>query len=104
MDVEYEGNVEATGEDVTVEPTESRRHFCALLDVGLVKTTTGNCVFGVLKRALDGGVDIPHNERRFTRFNKDSKQLDPEVHCKYIYGGHVATYMRTLMEDEPEKY
>ncbi|XP_024969687.1 60S ribosomal protein L5-like, partial [Cynara cardunculus var. scolymus] len=26
------------------------------------------------------------------------------VHRKYIYGRHVASYMRILMEDEPEKY
>ncbi|KAH1129728.1 hypothetical protein J1N35_001106 [Gossypium stocksii] len=104
MDAEYEGNVEATGEDYSVEPGESRRPFRALLDVGLVRTTTGNRVFGVLKGALDGGIDIPHGEKRFAGFNKDSKQLDPEVHRKYIYGGHVASYMRTLTEDEPEKY
>ncbi|KAK9222808.1 hypothetical protein WN944_011247 [Citrus x changshan-huyou] len=104
MDAEYEGNVEATGEDYSVEPTENRRPFRALLDVGLVKTTTGNRVFGALKGALDGGLDIPHSEKRFAGFSKDSKQLDAEVHRKYIYGGHVAAYMRTLMEDEPEKY
>ncbi|XP_039049161.1 60S ribosomal protein L5-like isoform X1 [Hibiscus syriacus] len=104
MDSEYEGNVEATGEDFSVEPAETRRPFRALLDVGLVKTTTGNRVFGVLKGALDGGIDIPQSEKRFAGFNKDTKQLDPEVHRKYIYGGHVASYMRTLIEDEPEKY
>ncbi|KAL0435189.1 UNVERIFIED_CONTAM: 60S ribosomal protein L5 [Sesamum radiatum] len=104
MDEEYEGNVEATGEDYSVEPAESRRPFRALLDVGLVKTTTGNRVFGALKGALDGGLDIPHSDKRFAGFNKDSKQLDAEVHRKYIYGGHIASYMRTLMEDEPEKY
>ncbi|KAJ0051336.1 hypothetical protein Pint_03144 [Pistacia integerrima] len=104
MDEEYEGNVEATGEDFSVEPTDTRRPFRALLDVGLVKTTTGNCVFGALKGALDGGLDIPHSDKRFAGFSKDSKQLDAEVHRKYIYGGHVAAYMRTLMEDEPEKY
>ncbi|KAK4440939.1 60S ribosomal protein L5 [Sesamum alatum] len=104
MDKEYEGNVEATGEDFSVEPAESRRPFRALLDVGLVKTTTGNRVFGALKGALDGGLDIPHSEKRFAGFSKDSKQLDAEVHRKYIYGGHVAAYMNTLMEDEPEKY
>lgn len=104
MDAEYEGHVEATGEDYSVEPTENRRPFRALLDVGLVKTTTGNRVFGALKGSLDGGLDIPHSEKRFAGFSKDSKQLDAEVHRKYIYGGHVAAYMRTLMEDEPEKY
>ncbi|KAL5794433.1 hypothetical protein ACOSP7_003027 [Xanthoceras sorbifolium] len=104
MDDEYEGNVEATGEDFSVEPADTRRPFRALLDVGLVKTTTGNRVFGALKGALDGGLDIPHSDKRFAGFSKDNKQLDAEVHRKYIYGGHVAAYMRTLTEDEPEKY
>ncbi|XP_031272701.1 60S ribosomal protein L5-like [Pistacia vera] len=104
MDDEYEGNVEATGEDYSVEPGDSRRPFRALLDVGLIRTTTGNRVFGALKGALDGGLDIPHSDKRFAGFSKDSKQLDAEVHRKYIYGGHVASYMKTLMEDEPEKY
>ncbi|CAL1367167.1 unnamed protein product [Linum trigynum] len=103
MDQEYEGNVEATGEDYSVEPTD-RRPFRALLDVGLVRTTTGNRVFGALKGALDGGLDIPHSEKRFAGFSKDSKQLDADVHRKYLYGGHVANYMRILQEDEPEKY
>uniref|UniRef100_A0A7N1A804 Large ribosomal subunit protein uL18 C-terminal eukaryotes domain-containing protein n=1 Tax=Kalanchoe fedtschenkoi TaxID=63787 RepID=A0A7N1A804_KALFE len=103
LDGEYEGNVVATGEDYSVEPAD-RRPFRALLDVGLLRTTTGNRVFGALKGALDGGLDIPHSEKRFAGFSKDSKQLDAEVHRKYIYGGHVAAYMRTLMEDEPEKY
>ncbi|XP_057474073.1 60S ribosomal protein L5-like [Actinidia eriantha] len=104
MDDEYEGNVEATGEDFSVEPAESRRPFRALLDVGLIRTTTGNRIFGALKGALDGGLDIPHSDKRFAGFSKDSKQLDTDVHRKYIYGGHVAAYMGTLMEDEPEKY
>ncbi|GAB4842015.1 60S ribosomal protein L5 [Ancistrocladus abbreviatus] len=94
----------ATGEDFSVEPAESRRPFRALLDVGLVRTTTGNGVFDALKGALDVGLDIPHSDKRFAGFSKDGKQLDPEVHRKYIYGGHVAAYMRNLMEDEPEKY
>ncbi|KAA8543596.1 hypothetical protein F0562_021658 [Nyssa sinensis] len=100
MDDEYQGNAEATGEDFSVEPAESRRPFHALLDVGLLRTTTGNRVFGALKGALDGGLDIPHSDKRFAGFNKESKQLEAEVHHKYIYGGHVAAYMRTfsLME------
>lgn len=49
--------------------------------------------FIVFQGALDGGLDIPHSDKRFAGFNKDSKQLDPEVHRKYIYGGHVAAYM-----------
>ncbi|KAG4193030.1 hypothetical protein ERO13_A07G194900v2 [Gossypium hirsutum] len=110
MDTEYEGNVEVYSMlfrqlGMTSLLNQQRAgSFRALLDVGLVRTTTGNHVLGVLKGALDGGVDIPHSEKRFAGFNKDSKQLDPEVHRKYTYGGHVAAYMKNLMEDEPEKY
>ncbi|XP_028108769.1 60S ribosomal protein L5-like isoform X1 [Camellia sinensis] len=59
---------------------------------------------GNVEGALDGGLDIPHSDKRFSGFSKDSKQLDAEVHRKHIYGGHVAAYMKILMEDEPEKY
>ncbi|KAG2307000.1 hypothetical protein Bca52824_026748 [Brassica carinata] len=104
MDEEYEGNLEATGEDFSVEPTESRRPFRALLDVGLIRTTTGNRVFGALKGALDGGLDIPHSDKRFAGFNKENKQLDADIHRNYIYGGHVSNYMKMLSEDEPEKF
>ncbi|CAL5414191.1 unnamed protein product [Camellia sinensis] len=57
-----------------------------------------------LEVALDGGLDIPHSDKRFSGFLKESKHLDAEVHRKYIYGGHVVAYMKILMEDEPEKY
>ena len=39
---------------------EGARPFRAFLDVGLARTTTGARVFGVLKGAVDGGLDIPH--------------------------------------------
>ncbi|OAY71719.1 60S ribosomal protein L5 [Ananas comosus] len=59
---------------------------------------------GNVEGALDGGLDIPHSDKRFAGFKKDEKQLDAEVHRNYVFGGHVASYMRMLMEDEPEKY
>ncbi|KAF9610162.1 hypothetical protein IFM89_020599 [Coptis chinensis] len=73
MDKEYEGNVEATGEDFSIEPTDSKRPFHALLDVGLIRTTTGNRVFGALKGGLDGGVDISYSDKRFAGFKKEDK-------------------------------
>ncbi|CAD6212906.1 unnamed protein product [Miscanthus lutarioriparius] len=54
--------------------------------------------------ALDGGLDIPHSEKRFAGFKKDDKQLDADIHRKYIYGAHVTDYMKNLAEEEPEKY
>ncbi|XP_024389450.1 large ribosomal subunit protein uL18y [Physcomitrium patens] len=104
LDDEYVGNEQATGEDYNVEEGEGKRPFRALLDVGLVRTTTGNRVFGALKGALDGGLDVPHSEKRFAGYNKEDKSLNAEIHRKYILGGHVADYMKLLKEDEPEKY
>ncbi|CAN1146197.1 60S ribosomal protein L5, partial [Linum perenne] len=47
-----------------------------------------------ISRQKDGGIDIPHNDKRFAGFSKDCKSLDAEVHRKYLYGVHVASYMR----------
>jgi len=104
LDKEYVGNEEATGEDYNIEEAGERRPFRALLDVGLVRTTTGNRVFGALKGALDGGLDVPHSDKRFAGFSKEDKSLNADAHRRYIFGGHVADYMKMLREDEPEKY
>eukprot|EP00270_Netrium_digitus_P001792 TRINITY_DN119_c0_g1_i1.p1 TRINITY_DN119_c0_g1~~TRINITY_DN119_c0_g1_i1.p1 ORF type:complete len:318 (+),score=114.65 TRINITY_DN119_c0_g1_i1:42-956(+) len=107
LDKEYEGNTEVNGEDYNVEAGEEKAPFKALLDVGLVRTTTGNRVFGALKGACDGGLEIPHSEKRFPGFMGDGKgnfKLDAEIHRKYIFGGHIGDYMEMLMEEEPEKY
>jgi large subunit ribosomal protein L5e len=104
LDELYPGNQEVTGEDYNVEAGEEQRPFTALLDVGLARTTTGNRVFGALKGALDGGLDVPHNEKRFPGYDKESKTLDAETHRRYIFGGHVADYMEAMKEDTPEKY
>ena len=42
-----------------------RKPFRANLDVGIRPTTTGHRVFGIMKGAADGGLDVPHNEKRF---------------------------------------
>lgn len=52
------------------------------------------CNFHTLQGALDGGLDIPHSDKRFAGFKKDGKQLDAEFHREYIFGGHIASYMR----------
>ncbi|KAF9590939.1 hypothetical protein IFM89_000484 [Coptis chinensis] len=73
-------------------------------ELGISGTKTGLVKLSSLKGALDGGLDIPHSDKRFAGFKKENKQLDAGVHRKYVYGGHVAAYMMTLIEDEPEKY
>ncbi len=36
-------------------------------------------MFAALKGALDGGLDIPHNEKRFVGYDPDAKEFDAEV-------------------------
>ena len=45
------------------------------------------------------GLYISHNDKRFVEFNEDGKQLDVDVHRKYIFGGPAATYMASLMKE-----
>lgn len=80
------------------------RAFKACLDVGLRRTTTGAKLFAAMKGAVDGGLNIPHSEKRFPGFNKESDSVDGEVLRKHIFGGHVADYMRQLKEESAERY
>ena len=50
----------------------------------------------MVQGALDGGLDIPHSEKRFVGYSAEDKKLDAEVLRKYIYGGHVAEYMEEM--------
>ena len=76
----------------------------ALLDVGLVRTSTGSRVFAALKGAVDGGLDIPHNDKRYAGYDLQDKSLDTETLERYIKGGVVAEYAEEMQEEEPEKY
>lgn len=98
----FVGKVEADGEMYTVEDVDDARPFKAFLDIGLRRTTTGARIFSVMKGAVDGGLFVPHSEKRFTGFSEG--KLDSEVLRKYIFGGHVADYMRDLKESDSEKY
>merc|ERR1711975_209378 len=94
---EYEG-CEVEGDD------EDRSAFKALLDVGLKPTTLGSKIFAALKGAFDGGLEIPHNEKKFYGYDAEEKAYDAEEHKERILGGHVKTYMESLQEEEPEEY
>jgi len=104
LNLDYVGQEEIDGEDFNVEvDAEGKAPFKALLDVGLKRTTTGARIFGALKGACDGGLDIPHSDRRFPGSkNTQGNQYDAdaEVHKKYIFGGHVAEYMENLEEED----
>jgi large subunit ribosomal protein L5e len=108
----YEGNKEINGEDynVTEDADENEKSpFKALLDVGLKRTTTGARVFGALKGATDGGIDVPHKDRRFpgsAKSEEEGKKYEPnpEKHREYIFGLHVARYMKELKAEDQELY
>jgi large subunit ribosomal protein L5e len=102
----YEGFEEPTGELQLVEALgdDEPRPFKAYLDVGLRRTSTGSRVFGALKGASDGGIFIPHSDKRFPGFDPETKTLDAEVLQKYINGGHVAEYMEDLEEEDDERF
>merc|ERR1711943_36013 len=68
------------------------RPFKCFLDTGLVRTSTGARVFATMKGASDGGLDIPHNEKRFAGYDLQDKSHDPDTLERYIKGGVVAEY------------
>lgn len=119
LDAKYTGNEDVTGEIKTTEWTADsgrkrvlyvseadaeRKPFRALLDVGVRNTTRGNRVFGALKGASDGGLDVPHNEKRFPGYDAAKKEYDASAHRARIFGGHIAEYMKALSEENGEKY
>jgi large subunit ribosomal protein L5e len=102
-----------------------KRPFKAFLDVGLVRTTTGNRVFGAMKGAVDGGVYIPHNNKRFPGYSVEKKvevkpqrgkkkqeaeedagasSFDAAVHRDHIFGKHVQGYMDLLKKENKSKF
>jgi len=101
----YQGVVKADGAYYRVKQNEAeeRSPFKVFLDVGLTRTTTGSRVFGAMKGAVDGGLYIPHKPKRFPG-NKTINKFDPKTLRKYIYGNHVADYMKHLQAKNPEKY
>lgn len=116
LDKFYVGQEEVDGEDIfnNAEEVEwgdedERNAFRCYFDVGLARTTTGARIFGALKGAVDGGLDIPLKGTRFPGSvqvgeDDDGDGTNPETHRKYIFGGHVAEYMEKLKEEEPEKF
>jgi large subunit ribosomal protein L5e len=108
LEEDFTGVEEADGEFTLTEAAETddgeRRPFKANLDVGLARTSTGARVFGAMKGASDGGILIPHSEKRFPGYDMETKELDADTLRNYIYGGHVAEYMEGLADDDEERF
>lgn len=104
LDQIYSGT-KANGQEFHVENEDGQpASFRCYLDIGLARATTGAKIFGVLKGAVDAGLDMPHSNKRFPGYNKESKEYNAEVHRQHIFGVHVAEYMKSLQEDNEELY
>jgi large subunit ribosomal protein L5e len=42
--------------------------------------------------------------RRFPGYSREGKKFDADVHRQHIFGLHVANYMTSLKEENPETY
>jgi len=109
LDKLYAGAKKVDGEDYDVQNDvkgTERRPFKAVLDVGLIRTTTGNRVFGCLKGACDGGLHVPHSTKRFPGFSKEGgkETYNAKVHRERIFGLHVEKHMKTLRDSDKEAY
>jgi len=119
----YKTNDKIDGSVYNVEDdVQDKRPFKALLDVGIQRTTTGARVFGALKGACDGGINVPHTEKRFPGYvrarveqvtNKKGKAVDTEKtqasfnadkHRERIFGVHVTNYMNQMKKDDAAKF
>merc|ERR1711966_252597 len=106
----FEGTEEVTAEfeDCFVhnedDEEDGPKAFHALLDVGLKRTTLGSKIFAAMKGAFDGGLEIPHSEKKFYGYDPDEKEYSAEANRDRILGDHVATYMNSLQEEEEEEY
>merc|ERR1712094_28382 len=109
LDSQFPGTVEIDGEFDewyihNEEDEDGPAAFHALLDVGLKSTTLGSKLFAALKGAFDGGLEIPHSEKKFFGYDPEAKEYDAEEHKERIFGGHVRDYMESMEQDDPDKY
>jgi len=123
----YKGCEEVDGEYFSVAKDGKgddgdRRPFKALLDVGIQRTTTGARIFGAMKGACDGGLNVPHSTKRFPGYvrakleavtNKRGKAVehektqatfDADKHRDRIFGGHVTSYMNQLKKEDAARF
>lgn len=105
LDKIYEGNTDINGDEYLVESEDGQpAAFRCYLDVGLARTTTGARLFGAMKGAVDGGLEIPHSTKRFPGYDAEAGEFSAEVHRDHIFGKHVADYMRQLADDDEDAY
>ena len=99
LDNMYEGN-KNYGEDYNSgKDVREKRPFKMILDVGLKATKNGSKVFAVMKGAADGGVFVPHNDKRFPG---GASEEENKILRSRVLGGHIDEYMKKLKGTEKE--
>lgn len=84
---------------------EKRLAKKCFLDIGLSRSTKGAKVFGAMKGAVDGGLDVPHGMGKFPGYDSSQPDnFDSSMLRDRIYGKVLGDYMRELIENEPERY
>jgi large subunit ribosomal protein L18 len=63
----------------------------AILDLNRYKITKENKLLAAMKGAIDGGLEIPHDEKVLPKGNR-------------ITGAHIAKHADTLQKEDPAKY
>lgn len=112
LEESFEGVEECDGEDFHIEDEvddDERRPFKAVLDIGLKRTVVGSKVFAAMKGAADGGLHVPHSNKRFPGYNPpenkgDDAEFNAEELRDRIFGAHVTDYMETMEEEDEQKY
>ena len=85
LDSVYAGQTEVDGEHFMVEDVDDGPGaFRACLDVGLSRTSTGANVFGAMKGCADGGIEIPHSEKRFPGYDAEGKVFKTILNQEYL--------------------
>nr|UXY87988.1 60S ribosomal protein L5 [Cryptomonas curvata] len=75
----------------------------ASLDIGLTRATAGHKVFACMKGVIDGGIAIPHSEKKYPGYSLE-KGFDPLMLKYRIKGEHIYDYMKNLKEEDENKF
>ena len=81
-----------------------KRPFRCNLDVGIKTVTTGSKIFTAVKGAADGGLDVPHNFKRFHGYDPKTKKFKPSDFRDRILGADLEDYMGALEEKDSDLF
>jgi large subunit ribosomal protein L5e len=86
------------------EILQKEKGLSVILDIGLTRASKGNKVFALMKGAVDAGLNIPYNEKRFPGYSNDQINFSIEKLNHRIKGQHIADYMKEIKEEDNEYF